>query len=49
MQVNMDNLVWHENSGRERAHYSKRTVDVEYKYPFGIKNCMVSRTARILI
>lgn len=37
MQVNMDNLVWHEIPEDERAHYSKRTVDVEYKYPFGVK------------
>jgi glycyl-tRNA synthetase len=37
MQVKMDNLVWHEIPDGERAHYSKRTVDVEYKYPFGIK------------
>jgi glycyl-tRNA synthetase len=36
MQVNMDNLVWHEIEDGERAHYSKRTVDVEYKYPFGL-------------
>lgn len=37
MQVNMDNLVWHEIPENERAHYSKRTVDIEYKYPFGLK------------
>lgn len=37
MQVNPDNLVWHEIPERERAHYSQRTVDIEYKYPFGIK------------
>ena len=37
MQVNMDNLVWHEIPDGERAHYSKRTVDIEYKYPFGVK------------
>ncbi len=37
MQINMDNLVWHEIPDGERAHYSKRTVDIEYKYPFGIK------------
>jgi glycyl-tRNA synthetase len=37
MQVNMDNLVWHEIPEGERAHYSKRTVDIEYKYPFGVK------------
>ncbi|MBI5729299.1 MAG: glycine--tRNA ligase [Candidatus Magasanikbacteria bacterium] len=37
MQVNMDNLVWHEIPDGVRAHYSKRTVDIEYKYPFGVK------------
>lgn len=37
MQVNMDNLVWHELEGADLAHYSKRTVDIEYKYPFGLK------------
>ena len=37
MQVNMDNLVWHEIPDGERAHYSKRTMDIEYKYPFGVK------------
>ena len=37
MQVNMDNLVWHEIPEDERAFYSKRTLDIEYKYPFGVK------------
>jgi glycyl-tRNA synthetase len=37
MMVNMDNLVWHEIPDGERAHYSKRTVDIEYRYPFGVK------------
>lgn len=37
MQVNMDNLVWHEIEDGERAHYSKRTVDIEYQYPFGVR------------
>ncbi len=37
MQINMDNLVWHEIPAGERAHYSKRTVDIEYKFPFGVK------------
>jgi glycyl-tRNA synthetase len=37
MKVNMDNLIWHEIDKDELAHYSKRTVDVEYKYPFGVK------------
>ncbi len=36
MKVNMDNLVWHEIPDGERAHYSKRSVDIEYKYPFGL-------------
>ncbi len=30
-------LVFHEIPDGERAHYSKRTVDVEYQYPFGLK------------
>jgi len=37
MKVNMDNLVWHEIGEGDRAHYSKRTLDIEYKYPFGVK------------
>jgi glycyl-tRNA synthetase len=37
MKVNMNNLVWHEIPDGERAHYSKRTMDIEYKYPFGVK------------
>lgn len=37
MQIDMDNLVWHELPDGERAHYSKRTVDIEYKFPFGVK------------
>ncbi|MFA6423757.1 MAG: glycine--tRNA ligase [Candidatus Magasanikbacteria bacterium] len=37
MQINMDNLVWHEIPENERAFYSKRTLDIEYKYPFGVK------------
>jgi len=37
MQINMDNLVWHELKGDDLAFYSKRTFDIEYKYPFGVK------------
>ncbi len=37
MQIDMNNLVWHELEGADLAHYSKRTVDIEYKYPFGVK------------
>jgi glycyl-tRNA synthetase len=32
-----ERLVYHEIPDGERAHYSKRTVDIEYQYPFGIK------------
>lgn len=32
-----ENLVFHEIPESERAHYSKRTVDIEYQYPFGQK------------
>ncbi len=32
-----DKLVFHEIEDGERAHYSKRTVDIEYHYPFGLK------------
>lgn len=35
--VRESNLVFKEIEEGERAHYSKRTVDVEYKYPFGQK------------
>lgn len=32
-----ENLVEHEISDQDRAFYSKRTIDFEYKYPFGQK------------
>jgi glycyl-tRNA synthetase len=35
--VKKENLVFHEIEEGERAHYSKRTVDIEYQYPFGQK------------
>ncbi len=35
--VKEENLVFHEIPDGERAHYSKRTVDIEYQYPFGQK------------
>lgn len=35
--VKDENLVFHEIPEGERAHYSKRTVDIEYQYPFGQK------------
>lgn len=37
MQVNLDHLVLRDIPDGERAHYSKRTVDIEYRYPFGVK------------
>ncbi|MFH1145703.1 MAG: glycine--tRNA ligase, partial [bacterium] len=35
--VKENNLVFREIPDGERAHYSKRTVDIEYQYPFGQK------------
>jgi glycyl-tRNA synthetase len=32
-----DKLRWREHEDFERSHYSKRTMDVEYNYPFGWK------------
>lgn len=32
-----ENLRWREHEEFERSHYSKRTKDIEYKYPFGWK------------
>jgi glycyl-tRNA synthetase len=32
-----ESLYFHEIEDGERAHYSKRTVDIEYRYPFGLK------------
>jgi len=32
-----ENLRWREHEEFERSHYSKRTVDIEYNYPFGWK------------
>ncbi len=35
--VTKENLRWREHSDKERSFYSKKTVDLEYKYPFGFK------------
>ncbi len=35
--LNSENLRWREHEEFERSHYSKRTMDIEYKYPFGFK------------
>ncbi len=37
LQINMDNVHQVEISAEDRAHYSKRTIDFEYSYPFGQK------------
>lgn len=31
------NTVYHEIADADRAFYSKRTIDIEYQYPFGVK------------
>ncbi len=33
--VSQKRLFWREHSAKERAHYSKRTEDIEYEFPFG--------------
>jgi len=35
--VKKDNLRWREHSNEERSFYSKKTEDLEYKFPFGFK------------
>lgn len=35
--IDEKNLRWREHEEFERSHYSKRTADVEYEYPFGFK------------
>jgi glycyl-tRNA synthetase len=32
-----DSVVDHEIEDGDRAHYSRRTIDVEFEYPFGLK------------
>jgi glycyl-tRNA synthetase len=32
-----DNLRWREHTNDERSHYSKRTEDIEYQFPWGFK------------
>lgn len=35
--INKDNLRWREHEDFERSHYSERTEDLEYKFPWGFK------------
>lgn len=37
LKVSKDNLRWREHSNEERSFYSKKTEDLEYKFPFGFK------------
>ncbi len=35
--IGKNNLRWREHTDEERSHYSLRTVDLEYNFPFGFK------------
>lgn len=35
--IREENLRWREHEEFERSHYSKKTMDIEYNYPFGFK------------
>lgn len=35
--IKEENLRWREHSEKERSFYSKRTEDLEYRFPFGFK------------
>ncbi len=35
--IKKENLRWRPHTSNELSHYSKRTEDLEYKYPFGFK------------
>lgn len=35
--IREEKLRWREHEEFERSHYSKRTMDIEYEYPFGFK------------
>lgn len=35
--VGEEKLRWREHTNKERSHYSKRTEDLDYKFPFGYK------------
>jgi len=35
--LNVQNLRWRPHTNDERAHYSKKTEDLDYRFPFGFK------------
>lgn len=37
MGINEDDLRWRPHTEKERSHYSTRTEDIEYKFPWGFK------------
>lgn len=37
LKIKSQNLRWREHEEYERSHYSRKTMDIEYKYPFGFK------------
>jgi glycyl-tRNA synthetase len=37
LAMNPDNFVYHDVPKDQRAFYSKKTIDIEYKFPFGQK------------
>lgn len=37
LEIKEKDLRWREHTDEERSFYSKRTVDLEYQYPFGFK------------
>lgn len=37
LKLKAENMRWRAHEEFERSHYSKRTEDLEYKYPFGFK------------
>src|SRR3990167_1598065 len=37
LQLATHNLRWRAHTDEERSHYSSRTEDIEYKFPFGFK------------
>jgi len=38
--IDSQKLRWREHESFERAHYSKKTMDIEYQYPFGWKEML---------
>jgi glycyl-tRNA synthetase len=37
LKIDPAHLVYHDIEAGDRAHYSRRTIDTEYQYPFGLR------------